>query len=427
MKRAAILTILAVLPAACDDPSFPPQACLALQDTEMFIGEQETIALCFEDPDGDEVSVAATASDPGVVEAEVQPGGRAVLLTGKDAGQAVITVVARDSKGLSAQQTFLVTVPNRPPGATGQPDSLVISVGDSAMLIVSDHFEDPDGHELTYTAESNAVVVTVSVVGDTLTVHAADTGGTATVTIAATDGHDQAVLFLHVRVRPVREIVFEDDFETDDGGWEDYSLGGGQWEIEDGQLRMWSEAAGLAFAGAGRNVVAQDWVVEASVRGAKDTGVEMLIGWQNTEAGYFMVLFAVGDLVLRNHPRSHYSVAVVKDSENAIVKRGVLDDYDYLEHTTISAGLDDGELVLKVGETEVARFESQYVNFTMQELILYNRPPPGQAGSSVFVDWVRVTGIRLPDPTLDLPPSPSARIAMWWASNWMPFRKPSSR
>lgn len=330
-----------------------------------------------------------------MVEAVVQGGAQRVLLTGNNVGQAVISVVARDSKGLSSPpQTFVATVPNRPPVVTGKPHPLVVFVAIPSMLNLSDYSEDPDGHELTYSAESDAPAVTVSVVGDTMAVQAADPG-MAKVTITATDGHDQAVLFLHVRVRPVREIVFEDDFETADGGWQDYSFGG-EWEIEGGKLRMWSPGVGT-HAGAGQDVHAQDWVVEASIRGAKDTGVEMLIGWQNTEAGYFMVLFAVGDLVFRDHPRGHYRVAVVKDSENAIVESGVLDDYDPLEYTTVSAGLDDGELVLRVGDTEVARFGSQYVNFTMEELILYNRPPLGQAGGSVFVDWVRVTGIPLLD------------------------------
>ena len=393
MKRAIIPAVLA-LTAACDDPSFPPQACLALQDTEMFIGERETVALCFEDPDGDVFSVTATASDPSVVEAVVPGGGQEILLMGRDVGQAVISVVARDSKGLSSPpQTFLVTVPNRAPVATGQPDSLVVSVGTSSALALSDHFDDPDGQELAYAAESDAAAVTVSVVGDTVTVHAA-AAGEARVKITATDGHDQAALFLHVRVRPVREIVFEDDFATDDGSWKDHSYGESQREVKDGKLRMWTPAAG-GKASVGRPMQVVNWVVEASVRAAEDAGVTMAMSWRASEGNPGWVHLSVGDLTRGTH---YYAFVVGPGLGTPYYVSGVLDDYDPLEYTTVSAEMDDGDFVLKVGDTEIERFEGLYAPVTLNYLRLTNvvkYGPPIDTGvaAPVFVDWVRVSRI----------------------------------
>ena len=488
MKRAAILAILAVLVlAACDDPSFPPQACLVLQDTELFIGEQELVALCFQDPDGDAITVEATASDPSVVEAEVQSGGQGILLTGRDAGQAVITVVARDSNGLSAQQTFDVTVPNRPPEATalpditlrhdapeasltlteyftdpdghtltfsaavsdeaairasvmndvlhvervghgnavalvtatdphgaqgqgsvqvklpnrapvvtGQPDPLLIPVGSSLTVTLSDYFEDPDGQELTYSAESsNAAAVTASVVGDAMTVTAVGLGN-ATLTIIATDGEARALLTMHAAALGGKGVVFEDDFDPPDSAWVVLAVNDGKVKIEDGKLKIWSPTE-TSQARVGReDLVAVDWFFDASIRAATDVGVEVLIGWPTSEAGYHALVFLVGDIAPRTYDpgRYHYCwiVLQLRSDGEAIRECGVLDDYDYLEYTTISAGLDDGELVLEVGDTEVGRVESQYVGVAMVELTIGNRPPWQAAGDTVFVDWVRVTG-----------------------------------
>lgn len=484
MKRETTVSILAVLLlAACDDPTFPPEACGTIQDkAEVFIGEQEFVSFCFQDPDGDLVSVTATSSDPEVVEAVVQGGAQEVLLTGRDVGQAVITVVARDSEGLSAQQTFAVTVPNRAPEATAlpeitrtygepaasltlteyftDPDSqplafsaavsdetvvrasvtgdtlqvepvgsgsaavmvsatdphglqakqslrfmvtnrspvltkvpkpLVMLVGSSSTLILSDYFEDPDGHELTYSAKSSdPAVVTVSIVGDTMTANAVKVGG-ASITITATDGERRVSLTLRAQSLGEFKIVLEDDFDTNDGSWHDVSFAGGKWAIEDGKLRMWSPTAGSS-AGAVQFVSALGWRVEASVRGAKDAGISMLIGWKASEADYYLLVLSVGDLSPAGRfPRNHYRVSVVRDSEEAITEYGLLDDYDYLEYTTISAGLeDDGELVVKVGQTEVARFESRYVNVVMDDISFFNVRPLADTGREVFVDWVRV-------------------------------------
>ena len=235
MKRATILTVLAL--AACDDPSFPPQACGTFQDTKVFIGEQENVDLCFLDPDGDEVSVAATASDPSVVGVGVQPGGRAILLTGKDAGQAVITVVARDSKGLSSEpHTFAVTVPNRAPEAEVLPEITLTVEAPEASLTLTDYFSDPDGHPLTFAAGvSDETVIRAGVTNNTLHVEPVGSGS-AVARVTATDPHGlSASGNVKVRLRlPVEFLT--DEFEALSARWEVF--GGAVANIVDGRLEL---------------------------------------------------------------------------------------------------------------------------------------------------------------------------------------------
>ena len=64
----------------------------------------------FEDPDGDELTYAATSSGPANATASVS--GSTVTVTAIARGMATITVIARDPEGLSAQQSFQVAVRN---------------------------------------------------------------------------------------------------------------------------------------------------------------------------------------------------------------------------------------------------------------------------------------------------------------------------
>ena len=108
------------------------------------------------------------------------------------AGTATVTVTAHDraSGGLSVDQSFTVTVPNRPPVVDKEIDDLTLTVGANRGVGLLDKFRDPDGDTLRYTANSSAAgVATVSVRGGTLTIMAAG-AGTTMVTVTA---HDRAV------------------------------------------------------------------------------------------------------------------------------------------------------------------------------------------------------------------------------------------
>ena len=144
-------------------------------------------------------------SDPGLTTAAVP--GAAVWVTAVAAGNATVTVTASDPGGLSADQTFAVTVPNRPPVAVGRIPDAEISVGESVEIALAEYFDDPDGDELAYAAASSKEgVVTVAVAGDTLRVEGVGQTrlrGTVTVTITASDaGELSATQTFVVTVHP---------------------------------------------------------------------------------------------------------------------------------------------------------------------------------------------------------------------------------
>ena len=142
----------------------------------------------FLDPDNDVLVYGAVSSAPTV--ATVSVSGSTVTVTPLSGGMATITVTATDVGGSNtpAAQTFVVTVPNRPPVVVGALSNRSVQVSDGVfMVVVSNAFQDPDGDALTYGASSSASsVASVTVSGSTVSVTPLS-GGTATVTVTATD------------------------------------------------------------------------------------------------------------------------------------------------------------------------------------------------------------------------------------------------
>ena len=145
------------------------------------------VASYFRDPDGDALTYAVASSDTNV--AAVGRSGSTVTVRGVRAGTATITVTARDPDGLTAAQTFRVTVetPNRAPEPVGTIRALTIVAGRTETLDVASYFRDPDGDALTYTVvSSDTDVAGVGRSGSTVTVRGV-AAGTATITVTARD------------------------------------------------------------------------------------------------------------------------------------------------------------------------------------------------------------------------------------------------
>ena len=154
-----------------------------------------TVSSAFREPEGDALTFAATSSAPEV--AAVTVSGSTVTATAVAGGTAAVTVTATDTGGsnLSATQAFMVTVSNRRPEPVGTLAPLTLGVDETAAVEVAPAFRDAEGDRLTYEASSSAPeVASVSVSGSTVTVEAV-TGGTAAVTVTATDpgGSNQSV------------------------------------------------------------------------------------------------------------------------------------------------------------------------------------------------------------------------------------------
>ncbi len=176
----------------------------------------------FSDPEGDELTFAASSSNPAVGIATVA--GPAVTVTPVAAGMAVVTVTATDVDGSnsSAERTFGLTVVNLGPEAVGSLSGPVLRVGDGAAFVeVSGAFQDPEGDALTYAVSSSSpAVAEASVSGSRVTLTPVSRG-TATIRVTATDAagsNAPAAQEFEVRVRGRRGVTISTDALTVDEG-----------------------------------------------------------------------------------------------------------------------------------------------------------------------------------------------------------------
>ena len=168
-------------------PNRAPEVVEAIADVEVYVDGAVVVDVVagFADPDGDELEYSAVASD--TTRATVVVSGSLVTVTGVAVGSATVTVTARDPEGLSAEQSYGVTVPNRPPEAVGMIADLEVQVDSVVVVDVAEYFEDPDREMLEYAAASSEMTrVAVSVSGSTVTVSGVAKGN-ATVTVTAQD------------------------------------------------------------------------------------------------------------------------------------------------------------------------------------------------------------------------------------------------
>ncbi|MDE2663040.1 MAG: hypothetical protein OXI39_08560 [Gemmatimonadota bacterium] len=104
-----------------------------------------------------------------------------------------VTVAARDAGGLIAQQSFPVTVPNRPPEATADIPDQTVFAGQTATVDASAWFRDPDGDGLRYAAmSSRAAVAAVAVSGVEIAIRALAPGVTR-IAVRASDADGAGV------------------------------------------------------------------------------------------------------------------------------------------------------------------------------------------------------------------------------------------
>ena len=142
----------------------------------------------FSDADNDTLTYGVMSSAPSV--ASVAVSGSTVTVTPLSGGMATITVTATDVAGsnMTAVQTFVVTVPNRPPVTVGTLADRSVQVSDGVLMVdVSGAFRDPDGNRLTFAASSSAPSVASVTVSRWILSVTPVSGGTATVTATAMD------------------------------------------------------------------------------------------------------------------------------------------------------------------------------------------------------------------------------------------------
>ena len=167
-------------------PNRAPVAVGTIPAYEVMAGDSATVDASgyFSEPDGQGLSYTVASDTGGVV---VSVTGDIVTVVAVAKGTMAVTVTATDPGGLTAAQSFQVTVPNRAPLAEGTIPAQTVEAGETVALDMSPYFSDPDGDALAYAvAASDTSVVEVTVLDSAVTVIAI-AKGEATVTVTATD------------------------------------------------------------------------------------------------------------------------------------------------------------------------------------------------------------------------------------------------
>lgn len=240
-----VLVAVALLLACQGDP---PAACGSVPEQSVFVGQTVELQPCFQDPEGEELTLTATSSDPEIAAPLVSE--LTVSIRAVSVGSATITVTASDPDRLTASIDIKVVVPNRAPFTTHTPPAVLTTVGDVARAWADEAFKDPDGHDLTFSAASaTPAIATVEIVDSVYLVVRGIALGTATVTVTATDPWgSEATLDLQVEVLEL-VLVFRDDFESS-ASLDDWTSSDSSVSVKDGMLRLGS---------ADRDANATDW------------------------------------------------------------------------------------------------------------------------------------------------------------------------
>lgn len=172
--RTITLAIVTAL-WACGESNEPPAVIGTIADQELFLGVSVLIDLdsIFEDPDGDTRQYDAMSS---ATVAMTELTGSNLRVAGAEKGTATVTVSATDPEGASAQTSFDVTVPNRPPETVGSIADQEMHRDQSVTIDLDSVFHDLDGDALEYEATAVTGIAMTEVMESVLTVSVEELG-----------------------------------------------------------------------------------------------------------------------------------------------------------------------------------------------------------------------------------------------------------
>jgi hypothetical protein len=182
-----------------------------------------SLAACFSDLDDDPLAYAAKSSDEGVVAVAVERN-RWLRVSGVGAGEARVTVTATDPAGASAEQAFMVTVPQQAPQPVGSIPDQIVSLDTGWSSGLDQYFFDADDDPLVYAAtSSDEGVATVGVEHNRWLRVSGVGAGEARVTVTATDpagaSAEQAFMVTVPQQAPQPVGSIPDQIVSLDTGW----------------------------------------------------------------------------------------------------------------------------------------------------------------------------------------------------------------
>lgn len=192
-----------------------PMLVNAIDDVEVEMGASHDVSLDDVFEDEGSLDYEVKNEDENIADVFYRASENEIRIYANNTGTTTVVVVATDNIGQTASDTFDVTVvepappepTNSAPILSGTLDDQTVTAGEPLEISIEGVFTDPDGDELTYTAESDDTnVATLDLVGEDLTISGVNAGSTI-FKITATDGEFNVVGEFDVVVETVPEAV----------------------------------------------------------------------------------------------------------------------------------------------------------------------------------------------------------------------------
>ena len=389
MKNPTRMVLTACLAAiACDGGPMAPEPCSVLNDVTLYVGEQESVTLCFVGDDDPFVEV--TSSDPEIVDVTYRRDN--VGLFAHSPGEATVTVTARNDDEAS-EQTFRAIVPNRAPQVVGDPAPATMIPGTAQQWTLAGLFEDPDDQALEYSASSSdEAVATASVSREILTVETR-AAGDAEITVTASDGELSATASFDLDVIQV-STVYENTFDSGPDGWravQDICDGTSEVRVHDSALEVWSDDSGGEHpcALAAINLEVQHFDILARLQaGPSGSRTNIVLALLLEHSTYPQV-----DIVLS--PSHEYIVAAWNNEteETELWNRGNVPGVASGSFVDVRWRYEGGQYLINIGDAEqivIRRSVSSHVR-----LVGIFTGYAGDTGHKVRMDEFAIRGARL--------------------------------
>lgn len=192
-----------------------PMLVNAIDDVEVEMGSSHDVSLDDVFEDEGSLDYEVKNEDENIADVLYRASDNSIRIYANNTGTTTVVVVATDNIGQTASDEFDVTVTepapeeptNNAPILSGTLDDQTVTVGEPLEISIAGVFTDPDGDELTYTAESEDTnVATLELEGEDLTISGVNAGSTV-FKITATDSEFNVVGEFDVEVETVPVAV----------------------------------------------------------------------------------------------------------------------------------------------------------------------------------------------------------------------------
>ena len=193
----------------------PPMLANPIDDVEIEMGAQHDVSLDGVFEDEGSLDYEVKNEDENIADVLYRASNNSIRIYANNTGTTTVVVVATDNIGQTASDEFDVTVVEPPPPEptnsapvlSGTLDDQTVTAGEPISVSIEGVFTDPDGDELTYTAESEDTdVATVELSDLELTISGVNAGSTV-FKITATDGEFNVVGEFDVEVETIPVTV----------------------------------------------------------------------------------------------------------------------------------------------------------------------------------------------------------------------------